>query len=55
VNELKRLQEERAAWFFVARELAQVIMSGVDGEEALNDYLRLRGRLEDPRDALGPT
>lgn len=51
-DEIERLRYERNEWFLVARQLRDAVMAKQEIDEALNDYLRVRGRLEDPRDAV---
>lgn len=48
--ELKAMKAERLAWFLVARQLRDALIGGKDKDEALDEYLRTRGRLEDPRE-----
>ena len=50
-DEIERLRHERLEWFLVARQLRDAAIAKKEIDEALNDYLRVRGRLEDPRDA----
>ena len=50
--EIERLRHERLEWFLVARQLRDAAIAKQEINEALNDYLRARGRLEDPRDAV---
>ena len=50
--EIERLRRERLEWFLVARQLRDAVMAKQEVDEALSDYLRVRGRLEDPRDAV---
>lgn len=51
-NEIERLRYERREWFLVARQLRDSLMMTREIDDALNDYLRTRGRLEDPRDCF---
>lgn len=51
-DEIERLRDERREWFLVAREMRDVILGQGDTQAALDDYLRVRGRLEDPRNAV---
>lgn len=48
--EIERLRHERLKWFLVARQLRDAVMAKQEIDEALSDYLRARGSLEDPRD-----
>lgn len=58
IDEIERLQMERRDWFIVARDLKDALFSNdalADTpavQPALDTYLRVRGRLEDPRDAV---
>lgn len=51
-DEIERLRKERKEWFVLAQELVHKIML-VDIEdgygEVIDEYMRTRGRLEDPR------
>ena len=51
-DEIERLRYECREWFLVAREMRDVILGQGDTQAALDDYLRVRGRLEDPRDRV---
>lgn len=51
-NEIVRLRQERLEWFLVAKDLSYALLQGRDADEAFDNYLRTRGRLEDPRDVL---
>lgn len=51
-DEIERLRYERREWFLVARQLRDALMMKREIDDALNDYLRTRGRLEDPRDCF---
>lgn len=51
-DEIERLRHERFEWFLVACGLRDAVMEKLDVHAAFDDYLRVRGRLEDPRDAL---
>lgn len=51
-TEIERLRHERLEWFLAARQLRDVILEQGDAQPALDDYLRVRGRLEDPRDSV---
>ena len=51
-DEIQRLRRERLEWFIVARQLRDAVMAKQEVDEAINDYLRVRGSLEDPRDAV---
>lgn len=48
-DEIERLRYECKEWFLVAREMRDVILGQGDTHAALDDYLRVRGRLADPR------
>lgn len=48
--ELKAMKEERLEWFLVARQLRDALIGGQDRDAALDEYLRTRGRLDDPRE-----
>lgn len=48
-DEVERLRYECREWFLVAREMRDVILGQGDTQAALDDYLRVRGRLSDPR------
>lgn len=50
--ENERLRRERLEWFLVARQLRDAVMAKQEIDEAVNDYLRVRGSLEDPRDSV---
>lgn len=48
-DEIQRLRQERLEWFLVACRLRDaLIVSKQQLDEALDSYLRVRGRLEDP-------
>lgn len=49
-DEIERLRAERLDWFHVARQFRDVVLEVGNIENALDEYLRVRGRLEDPRD-----
>ena len=51
-DEIERLRHERFEWFLVACGLRDAVTGNLDVHAAFDDYLRVRGRLEDPRDAL---
>lgn len=48
-DEIERLQHERLEWFLVARQLRDALLSNQQLDEALDSYLRVRGKFEDPR------
>lgn len=51
-KEMNRLRDDRLEWFLITRRFAYVGKAewGKEKwEEVFDDYLRLRGRLEDPR------
>ena len=50
--ENERLRRERLEWFIVARQLRGAVMAKQEVDEAISDYLRVRGSLEDPRDGV---
>lgn len=50
--ENERLRRERLEWFIVARQLRDAVMAKQEVDEAMSDYLRVRGSLEDPRDGV---
>ena len=49
-DEIERLRAERLEWFLVARQLRDALLGGKDKDQALDEYLRTRGRLEDARE-----
>lgn len=49
-NEILRLKVERMQWFLVAANLKDAMLGAADRDEAFDNYLRMRGKLEDPRD-----
>lgn len=51
-DEIERLRAERLEWFLVARQLRDALVESGNKEpfEAFDEYLRTRGRLEDPRE-----
>lgn len=53
-DEIERLRRERNKWFLVARQLRDALLSGngEDANNAIDNYLRTRGNLEDPREAV---
>jgi hypothetical protein len=55
-NEIDNLRAERLYWFNSARELAWKALSNKECsdylDEEINNYLRTRGRCEDPRDCF---
>ena len=51
-DEVIRLRQERLEWFLVARQLRDAVMRVREIDEAIDGYLRVRGRLEDPRDVV---
>jgi hypothetical protein len=53
--EVRRLQYERNEWFSVAQRLRDAILGTEQSDIALDNYLRVRGRLEDPRDCIEET
>ena len=55
-DEIDNLRAERLYWFNSARELAWKALSNKECsdylDEEINNYLRTRGRCEDPRDCF---
>ena len=49
-DEIERLREERLQWFVVARQLRDALLGTEEKDAAVDEYLRTRGRLEDPRE-----
>ena len=49
-DEIERLRAERLEWFLVARQLRDAVGYVTEIQDAIDNYLRVRGRLEDPRD-----
>lgn len=49
-REIERLREERLQWFVVARQLRDALFGTEEKDAAVDEYLRTRGRLEDPRE-----
>lgn len=50
-DEIERLRAERLEWFVIARQLLEVVIAAEKPNPAIDAYLRLRGSLEDPRNA----
>ena len=47
-DEIERLRAERFQWFVVARQLRDALIGAEEKDAAFDEYLRTRGRLEEP-------
>ena len=49
-DEIERLRAERLQWFLVARQLRDALFGTEEKDAAVDEYLRTRGRLKNPRE-----